>query len=53
VSKNRKTFFSDGYFVSSIGELNEDDIKKYIGSQKRQMFRLSSHRLKTCGLSHL
>jgi len=29
-----KTFFSDGYFVSSVGELNEDDIKKYIGNQK-------------------
>ena len=29
-----KTFFSDGYFVSSVGELDEDAVKKYIKKQK-------------------
>ena len=29
-----KTFFSDGYFVSSVGELDEEDVRKYIRSQK-------------------
>lgn len=28
-----KTFWSDGYFVSSIGEANSETIKKYIAEQ--------------------
>ena len=28
-----KTFYTDGYFVSSIGSVSEDNLKKYIENQ--------------------
>ena len=28
-----KTFYTDGYFVSSIGNVSEDNLKKYIENQ--------------------
>jgi putative transposase len=32
-----KTFFSDGYFVSSVGEIDEDTINKYIKDQGKEI----------------
>ena len=28
-----KTFYTDGYFTSSIGDVSEDNLKKYIENQ--------------------
>ncbi|WP_038293269.1 transposase, partial [Paraclostridium sordellii] len=30
---NEKTFFTDGYFVSNIGEVSSETLKKYIQKQ--------------------
>jgi len=36
-----KTFWSDGYFVSSIGNASEDTIRRYIDNQGYKTPRLS------------
>ena len=52
LSKNfwkEHTFWSDGYFVCSIGEASPETVRQYILSQGQNHLCLTSHKLKTCG----